>query len=81
MFKIPSEVSHVTETLQKAGFQAYLVGGCVRDLIIGREPKDWDVTTNARPEEIQALFAKTFYENDMELLELLMKQFHMKPVR
>ncbi len=64
MFKIPSEVSHVTETLQKAGFQAYLVGGCVRDLIFGREPKDWDVTTNAKPEEIQALFVKTFYEND-----------------
>ncbi|MEK7066447.1 MAG: hypothetical protein AAB965_02650, partial [Patescibacteria group bacterium] len=64
MFKIPSEVSHVTETLQKAGFQAYLVGGGVRDLIFGREPKDWDVTTNAKPEEIQALFVKTFYEND-----------------
>ncbi|MBI5140125.1 MAG: CCA tRNA nucleotidyltransferase [Candidatus Vogelbacteria bacterium] len=64
MFKIPPEVSHVTETLQGAGFQAFLVGGCVRDLIIGREPKDWDITTNAKPEEIQALFVKTFYEND-----------------
>ena len=62
--KIPSEVSQVTETLQKAGFEAYLVGGCVRDLILGREPKDWDVTTNANPEQIQALFVKTFYEND-----------------
>lgn len=64
MFKIPNEVSHVTETLQRAGFKAFLVGGCVRDLIIGREPKDWDVTTNAKPEEIQALFPKNFYEND-----------------
>ena len=59
--KIPPEVSHVTDTLEKAarpnasggqGFEAYLVGGCVRDLILGREPKDWDVTTNAKPEEI-----------------------------
>ena len=64
LFYIPKEVTHVTETLQKAGFEAYLVGGCVRDVIIGREPKDWDITTNANPEEIQGLFPKTFYEND-----------------
>jgi putative nucleotidyltransferase with HDIG domain len=62
--KIPPYVSHVTETLQKAGFEAYLVGGCVRDLVLGREPKDWDVTTNATPEQIIGLFEKTFYEND-----------------
>ena len=61
--KIPKEVSHVTETLEKAGFQAYLVGGCVRDLLMDREPKDWDVTTNAKPEQIVALFDKTVYEN------------------
>ena len=61
--KIPKYVSHVTKTLEKAGFEAYLVGGCVRDLILGREPKDWDVTTNAKPEEIIALFEKTVYEN------------------
>ena len=46
------------------GFEAYLVGGCVRDLLLGREPKDWDITTNARPEQIQALFEETFYENE-----------------
>ncbi|MCX6738809.1 MAG: polynucleotide adenylyltransferase, partial [Candidatus Parcubacteria bacterium] len=55
---IPSYVTRVTETLQDAGFEAYLVGGCVRDLILGREPKDWDVTTNAVPEEIIGLFEK-----------------------
>lgn len=60
---IPSFVSHVTETLEKAGFEAFIVGGCVRDLVLGRVPKDWDVTTNAKPEEIQALFSKTVYEN------------------
>ena len=61
--KIPKEVSHVTSTLEKAGFEAYLVGGCVRDLILSKEPKDWDITTNARPEQIVSLFEKTVYEN------------------
>lgn len=60
---IPSYVTHVTETLERAGFEAFLVGGCVRDLIIGRNPKDWDITTNAVPEEIMPLFSKTIYEN------------------
>lgn len=63
-FKIPDEVSHVTEQLKKAGFEAYLVGGCVRDLFMGRKPRDWDITTNASPDEIISLFSKTFYEND-----------------
>lgn len=62
--KIPKEVSHVTTVLEKAGFDAYLVGGCVRDLILNNNPKDWDITTNARPEQIVALFEKTIYENN-----------------
>lgn len=60
---IPEYVTHVTETLQKANFEAFLVGGCVRDLIMKREPKDWDITTSAKPEEIIPLFEKTIYEN------------------
>ncbi|HLC84053.1 MAG TPA: hypothetical protein VJI69_09500, partial [Bacteroidia bacterium] len=51
-FNIPNEVSQVTKTLEKAGFQAFLVGGCVRDLILGKKPKDWDITTDAKPEQI-----------------------------
>ena len=61
--KIPKNVSRVTETLEKAGFEAYLVGGSVRDLLMDRVPKDWDITTNAKPEEIIKLFEKTVYEN------------------
>ncbi len=61
--KIPDYVTHVTKTLESADFEAFLVGGCVRDLILKREPKDWDITTNANPEEIIALFEKTIYEN------------------
>ena len=63
-YAIPQEVSQVTQTLQRAGFEAYLVGGCVRDIISGKKPKDWDVTTNAKPDQITSLFPKTFYEND-----------------
>jgi poly(A) polymerase/tRNA nucleotidyltransferase (CCA-adding enzyme) len=61
---IPKEIIRTVETLEKAGFQAYLVGGCTRDLLLGRNPKDWDITTDARPENIIPLFPKTFYEND-----------------
>ncbi|MES2314638.1 MAG: HD domain-containing protein [Patescibacteria group bacterium] len=60
---IPVEIISVVETLEKTGFQAYLVGGCARDIFLGRAPKDWDITTNATPEQIQALFPKTVYEN------------------
>ncbi len=63
-FEIPKEIRAVTTALEKAGFEAYLVGGCVRDLILGKTPKDWDVTTNAIPEQIITLFPKTFYENN-----------------
>ena len=62
-FLVPPEVSHVTKTLENGGFEAYLVGGCVRDLLLHKKPKDWDVTTNAVPEQIQAIFPETFYEN------------------
>lgn len=54
----------MTKTLQKKGFEAWIVGGCVRDLFLGIKPKDWDVTTNATPEEIQAAFENTYYTNE-----------------
>lgn len=63
-YRIPQEVKTVGDSLRKAGFESYLVGGCVRDLLIGREPKDWDITTNATPEQIQTVFPDSFYEND-----------------
>lgn len=61
---IPEEVSHITKTLEKAGFEAWVVGGCVRDLLLDKKPKDWDITTNATPEKIQELFENTFYTNE-----------------
>lgn len=62
--QIPPEILKVTETLENKGFEAWVVGGCVRDLLLGRAPKDWDVTTNATPEQIQGLFENTFYTNE-----------------
>ncbi len=63
-FSAPKEVIAVAKTLAEGGFEAYLVGGCVRDVLLGREPKDWDIATNARPEEMQKLFPDSVYEND-----------------
>ncbi|MCX6722397.1 MAG: hypothetical protein NTY04_04435, partial [Candidatus Staskawiczbacteria bacterium] len=61
---IPKEVKSVIKDLQEAGFEAYVVGGCVRDFLLDVNPKDWDVTTNAKPEEIQKVFPNSFYENN-----------------
>ncbi|MBI2476057.1 MAG: HD domain-containing protein [Candidatus Taylorbacteria bacterium] len=64
LFALPKEIVVIAETLKKAKFEAYLIGGCVRDTLLKRRPKDWDFTTNAKPEEIIKLFPKTFYENE-----------------
>lgn len=56
---VPQKGQHIIETLQHAGFEAYVVGGCVRDSILGRKPQDWDITTSARPEQVKALFPRT----------------------
>src|ERR1035437_8280974 len=52
--------SLIVQTLRQRGFQAYLVGGCVRDLLLGREPKDYDVATNATPEQVMSIFPETY---------------------
>ncbi|RJQ27791.1 HD domain-containing protein [Candidatus Parcubacteria bacterium] len=61
--KIKKEVLEIYKKIKDAGFEVYLVGGCVRDLIMDREVKDWDLTTNATPEQIQVIFHDSFYDN------------------
>lgn len=61
--KLPTDVQQVLVALQQAGYEAYVVGGCLRDLLLQVEPKDWDVTTNALPEQIQQVFPKSLYLN------------------
>ena len=57
MWKLPAGAEFVIRRLHDAGFQGYVVGGCVRDTLLGREPKDWDVCTNALPQQMQQVFA------------------------
>ncbi len=61
---VPKEVKETAAMLSQAGYRAYLVGGCVRDVLLKRDPKDWDIATDARPEEIQKTFPENVYEND-----------------
>ena len=56
---LPRKVLMIINNLQLHGYEAYAVGGCVRDSILARRPEDWDITTSARPEEIKKLFRRT----------------------
>ena len=57
--KLPKDVAFIIEELNRAGYEAYAVGGCVRDTLLNREPKDWDITTSASPWEVKKLFRRT----------------------
>ena len=57
--KLPKQVSYIIGELEKHGFEAYAVGGCVRDSILGRIPDDWDITTSAKPEQVKEIFNRT----------------------
>ena len=59
IIKLPENAKKILDTMHKAGFEAYVVGGCVRDALLSREPGDWDITTNALPEDIKKLFKRT----------------------
>ena len=56
---VPEEVRSIMERLTDAGYEAYCVGGCVRDSLLGRAPEDWDITTSALPEQVKSLFSNT----------------------
>ena len=56
---LPVNVQEIITTLENAGYEAYAVGGCVRDTLLNKEPDDWDITTSATPEEAKALFPRT----------------------
>ncbi|MBQ6697384.1 MAG: HD domain-containing protein [Lachnospiraceae bacterium] len=56
---LPEKVKFIIDTITEAGFEAFAVGGCIRDSILGREPNDWDITTSAKPEQVKALFRRT----------------------
>ena len=61
---IPDKIKEMVSKLEREGFEAYIVGGCVRDSLMGKTPTDWDIATNASPEKIQAIFSNSFYSNE-----------------
>lgn len=83
--KIPKPIIEVLRKIQENGFEAYIVGGCVRDLIMDRNPNDWDITTNATPNEVIEVFPDSFYENDFGTVGVKVEPFvdgkNLKPGR
>jgi len=71
--KIPQTIGDIVAQLEEAGFLAYLVGGCVRDMLIKQEPKDWDIATNATPDQVQKLFPESVYENEFGTVGIKVK--------
>jgi len=76
--RIPREVKNIIKKLEKEGYEAYVVGGCVRDLLRKKEPEDWDIATNAKPEEIRKLFPKSFLDNKFGTVTVLTKSKNPK---
>ncbi len=86
--EIPEEVKFVINRLKKKGFEAYIVGGCVRDFLRGVEPEDWDVATNAKPIEIGKIFLRSFADNKFGTVTVLtgsknpkLKEIEITPYR
>ncbi|MCK5332381.1 HD domain-containing protein [Candidatus Parcubacteria bacterium] len=79
--KIPQEIQSILEKIQKEGFEAYIVGGSVRDFLLEKKPKDWDITTNAKPEEIQKIFTKSFYNNTFGTVTVINKDADDKSLK
>lgn len=61
--KIPEDIIEIYKRLENSGFEVYFVGGCVRNILLQKDPEDWDLTTNATPSQIQSVFPDSFYEN------------------
>lgn len=72
-YNIPQEIINIYNTLNSNGFEVYLVGGCVRNLLMKIPVKDWDITTNATPEKIQELFPDSFYDNTFGTVGVIYK--------
>ena len=73
MMIIPEEVKSIIEKLEKEGFQAYIVGGCLRDILRKKEPKDWDIATDAKPEQVVKIFPKNYTDNKFGTVKVLTK--------
>ena len=72
--KLPKQIQFVMQEFKKNGFQSYIVGGCVRDALRRIEPNDWDIATNAKPEETIKIFPNNFYNNNFGTVTVLSSQ-------
>lgn len=70
---VPQYVIKIISKLEENGFEGFVVGGCVRDILLGKEPKDWDVATSAKPEEIMKIFPDSVYENEFGTVGIKVK--------
>jgi putative nucleotidyltransferase with HDIG domain len=77
---IPKQVQFVIKELESKGFEAYIVGGCVRDFLIGKEADDWDITTNAKPEEIVKIFPDSYLDNNFGTVRILPEDKKFKAI-
>ena len=66
------QTDEVLDMLHEAGYKAYIVGGCVRDMLMGKEPEDYDITTSARPEEIKKVFSGKKRKTDFHVMRMHM---------
>lgn len=74
MIMLPKQAKYIIDTLQKAGFEAYAVGGSVRDMLMGKTTRGWDFTTNATPEQILAAFPDSFYDNQFGTVGIKLRE-------
>lgn len=77
---IPHPVKAIYQTIQSAGYDIYFVGGCVRNILLEKEVKDWDMTTGATPEEITSLFPDSFYDNQFGTVGIPFEEEEIKGV-
>ncbi|MAG44899.1 hypothetical protein CL633_03345 [bacterium] len=75
---IPKQVKKAIKILKNAKFEANIVGGCVRDFLLGLHPKDWDIATNAKPEQIQELFKKAIYNNNFGTVAVILNKMEIE---
>ncbi len=78
--ELPKEIEKIIKKLEEEGFQGYAVGGCVRDIVREMKPKDFDLTTNASPEQIQKIFKKSYTNNDFGTVTLLIDSEEIRTV-
>ena len=65
--ELPDHVTYIIRKLSERGYEAYAVGGCIRDTLLGRKPGDWDITTSASPTKVKQIFPRDSYSNAGEM--------------